>query len=213
MHSTSLCSHVNNIYNKLAELQWQLHHPDPHMNTGDVIQIEAPDFDPDIDELLPTTTDQDTNDPVTQGSVPPTLKSAEKVIECRTPAPSQQDIVMYLSDIKSCIHRGAILIRWGAILIRWGTILIRRGARCSSMLWTLCEVSSFPRVCLCWQLLASVLLASVLLPINLILLCIYLTLNLVFPVLIRRGAIHIHRGAIHIHRGAILIRRGAIGAQ
>ena len=114
--------------------------------------------------------------------------------------------VMYLSDIKSCIHRGAILIRWGAILIRWGAILIRRGARCSSMLWTLCEVSSFPRVCLCWQLLASVLLASVLLPINLILLCIYLTLNLVFPVLIRRGA-------IHIHRGAILIRRGTIGAQ
>ena len=113
---------------------------------------------------------------------------------------------MYLSDIKSCIHRGAILIRWGAILIRWGAILIRQGARCSSMLWTLCEVSSFPRVCLCWQLLASVLLASVLLPINLILLCIYLTLNLVFPVLIRWGA-------IHIHRGAILIRRGAISEQ
>ena len=116
---------------------------------------------------------------------------------------------MYLSDIKSCIHRGAILIRWGAILIRWGAILIRRGARCSSMLWTLCEVSSFPRVCLCWQLLASVLLASVLLPINLILLCIYLTLNLVFPVLIRRGAIHIRRGAILIRWGTILIRRGA----
>ena len=62
------------------------------MNTGNMIQIEAPDFDPDIDEVLPTTTDQDTNDPVTQGSVTPTLKSAEKVIECRTPAPSHQDI-------------------------------------------------------------------------------------------------------------------------
>ena len=116
--------------------------------------------------------------------------------------------VMYLSDIKSCIHRGAILIRWGAILIRWGAILIRRGARCSSMLWTLCEVSSFPRVCLCWQLLASVLLASVLLPINLILLCIYLTLNLVFPVLIRRGAIHIHRGQF-ISIGAQFLSVGA----
>ena len=92
MYSTSLCSLVNNIYNKLAELQWQLHHPNLHMNTGDVIQIEAPDFDPNIDELLPTTTDQDTNDPVTQQSVTPTLKSAEKVIECRTPAPSHQDI-------------------------------------------------------------------------------------------------------------------------
>ena len=87
-YSTSLCSHVNNIYNKLAELQWQLPHPNPHMNTGDVIQIEAPDFDPDIDEALPISMDQHTNDPVTQGSVTPTLNSAEKVIERRTPAPS-----------------------------------------------------------------------------------------------------------------------------
>ena len=92
MYSASLCSHVNNIYNKLVELQWQLSHPNLHMNTGDVIQIEAPDFDPDIDEVLPISTDQHTNDPVTQGSVTPTLKSAEKVIECRTPAPSHQDI-------------------------------------------------------------------------------------------------------------------------
>ena len=76
----------------MVELQWQLPHPNPHMNTGNTIQIEAPDFDPDIDEALPTSTDQHTNDLVTQGSVTPTLKSAEKVIECRTPAPSQQDI-------------------------------------------------------------------------------------------------------------------------
>ena len=92
MYSTSLCSHVNNIYNKLAELQQQLHHPNPHMNTGDMIQIEAPDSDPDIDEVLPITMDQDINDPVTQGSVTPTLKSAEKAIEHGTPAPSHQDI-------------------------------------------------------------------------------------------------------------------------
>ena len=82
----------HDICNKLAELQWQLLHPNPHMNTGDVIQIEVPDFDPDINEALPTSTDQHTNDPVTQGSVTPTLKSAEKVIECRTPAPLHQDI-------------------------------------------------------------------------------------------------------------------------
>ena len=62
------------------------------MNTGDVIQIEAPDLDPDIDEALSISMDQHANDPVTQGSVTPTLKSAEKVIECRTPAPSHQDI-------------------------------------------------------------------------------------------------------------------------
>ena len=62
------------------------------MNTGDAIQIEVPDFDSDIDEVIPTTTDQDTNDPETQGSVTPTQKYAEKVIECRTPAPLHQDI-------------------------------------------------------------------------------------------------------------------------
>ena len=83
---------MNNIYDKLAELRWQLHHPNPHMNTGDVIQIEVPDLDPDIDKVLPITTDQDTNDPVTQGSVTPTPKSAEKVSECRTPAPLHQEI-------------------------------------------------------------------------------------------------------------------------
>ena len=83
---------MNNIYNKLAELQQQLPHSNPHMNTGDMIQIEAPDFDPNIDEALPISTDQHTNDPVTQGSVTPTSKSAEKVIACRTPAPLHTDI-------------------------------------------------------------------------------------------------------------------------
>ena len=41
MYSTSLCSHVNNIYKKLAEIQWQIQHHDPHMNFGDTIQMEA----------------------------------------------------------------------------------------------------------------------------------------------------------------------------
>ena len=91
-YSASLCSHVSNIYNKLAELQQHLPHPNLHMNTGNAIQIEVPDFDPDIDEVLPTSTDQDTNDPVTQGSETHTLKSAEKVIECRTSASSHQNI-------------------------------------------------------------------------------------------------------------------------
>ena len=91
-HSASLCSHVNNIYNKLLELQRQLPHPNLHTNTGDMIQIEVPNFDPDIDKALPTPTDQHINDPAIQGSVTPTLKSAEKVIKCRTPAPSCTDI-------------------------------------------------------------------------------------------------------------------------
>ena len=61
------------------------------MNTGDEIQIEVPDFDPEIDEVIPTTTDQNINSPGIQGSVTPTQESTEKVIECRTPAPSHQD--------------------------------------------------------------------------------------------------------------------------
>ena len=56
----------------MAELQWQIQHCDPHMNLGDTIQIEAPDFDPDIDDISPTTKDQELNNPVTQGSPTPT---------------------------------------------------------------------------------------------------------------------------------------------
>ena len=91
-YSTTLCSNVNNIYNKLAEIQQQFSHSNPHMNTGDVIQIEAPDFDPDIDEALPISMDQHTNDPGIQGSTATTQKSTEKMTECRTPAPLYQEI-------------------------------------------------------------------------------------------------------------------------
>ena len=92
MYSAALCSHVNNIYNKLVEIQQQLPHYNPHMNTGDMIQIEVPDFDPDIDEALPISMDQSINHPETQGSVTSTQKFAEKMTECRTPASSHQNI-------------------------------------------------------------------------------------------------------------------------
>ena len=89
-YSTSLCSHVNNIYDKLAELQQQIQHHDLHMNSGDIIQIEVPDFDPDIDNISPTTIVQESNNPLTQGSASPTSKTAEQEIEHITPAPSHQ---------------------------------------------------------------------------------------------------------------------------
>ena len=73
------------------ELQWQIQHRDLHMNSGDTIQIDEPDFDPDIDDVFPTTIDQESNNPLTQGSATPTPKSAEKVIECISPAPSHHD--------------------------------------------------------------------------------------------------------------------------
>ena len=52
-YSAALCSHINNIYHKILEIQ-QLPHPAQHMNTGNVIQIDTPDFDPDINGGLPT---------------------------------------------------------------------------------------------------------------------------------------------------------------
>ena len=91
MYFAALCSHINNIYNKLAEIQQQLSHPNQHMITGDMIQIEAPDFDPDIDEALPISADQNIDHQETQGSVISTQKLAEKTAECRTPASSHQD--------------------------------------------------------------------------------------------------------------------------
>ena len=84
---------MNNIYNKLAELQRQIQHRDPHMNSGDTIQIEAPDFDPDIDDVSPPTTDQESNNLLTQGIASPTLIILESEIEHTTPAPSIQQTV------------------------------------------------------------------------------------------------------------------------
>ena len=92
MYSVALCSHINNIYNKLVEIQQQFTHPNQHMNTGDVIQIEVPDFDPDIDEVLPISVDQNIDHPETQGSIISTQKFTEKTAECRTPASSHQDV-------------------------------------------------------------------------------------------------------------------------
>ena len=90
-YSAALCSHVNNIYNKLAEIQQQLTHSTKHMNTGDVIQIEGPDFDPDIDEALPIPMDQNKDHQETQGSVNSTQQSLEKTAKSKTPASSHQD--------------------------------------------------------------------------------------------------------------------------
>ena len=59
-YSVALCSHVNNIYHKILEIQQQLPHPTQYMNTSDVIQIDVPDFDPDIDGGLPTKEHEET---------------------------------------------------------------------------------------------------------------------------------------------------------
>ena len=79
--SAALCSHVNNIYHKILEIQWQPPQSAQHMNTGDIIQIDALDFDPDIDEGLPTQEHQET-----QGSATITQQFFEKPKERKAPA-------------------------------------------------------------------------------------------------------------------------------
>ena len=63
----------------MVKTQQQLPHSAQHMNTGDVIQIEVPDFDPDIDEALPFQDHQE-------------AQFFEKSTESKAPASSHQDI-------------------------------------------------------------------------------------------------------------------------
>ena len=74
-YSSSLCSHVNNMYNKLSELQRQIQNHPTHMNPGDKVQIEAPDFDPDINRVSSPGIDGIRNKLLTQGTPSPLPKS------------------------------------------------------------------------------------------------------------------------------------------
>ena len=86
-YSAALCSHINNIYHKILEIQQQLPHSTQHMNTGNVIQIDMLDFNPDIDEGLPTQEHQEA-----QGSASVTQQFFEKSEECKAPASLQRDV-------------------------------------------------------------------------------------------------------------------------
>ena len=69
-YSSSLCSHINNIYSKLSELQRQIQNHHMHMNHGDTIQIEAPNFDPNIDGDTSPSTNEKPNEVTIQGTLP-----------------------------------------------------------------------------------------------------------------------------------------------
>ena len=68
------------------------------MNSGDIIQIEAPDFNPDIDDISPITIDQELNNWLTQGTTSPTPKSTEPKIECTAPASSNHHTALQEMD-------------------------------------------------------------------------------------------------------------------
>ena len=84
-YSVTLGSHINNIYHKISELQQQLPHPTQHMNTGDIIQINAPEFDPNIDGR-PTTKEHRE----IQGSDNPIQHRVEETKKSEAPVLSQQ---------------------------------------------------------------------------------------------------------------------------
>ena len=84
-YSVALGSHINNIYHKISKLQQQLPHPTQHMNTGDIIQINAPEFDPDIDGK-PSTKEHGE----IQGSDNPIQHCVEEAKKSKAPALPQQ---------------------------------------------------------------------------------------------------------------------------
>ena len=68
------------------------------MNSGDTVQIEAPDFDPDINGIPSPSTDEIPNKLLTQGTASPTPKTTEPEIECSTPAMSIQQTASQDTD-------------------------------------------------------------------------------------------------------------------
>ena len=97
-YSSSLCLHINNIYNKLSELQRQIQNHHTQMNQGDTVEIEAPDFDPDIDGVSSPSMDEIPNKSLTQGTASPAPKITEPENECPTPATSIQQLVPQDTD-------------------------------------------------------------------------------------------------------------------
>ena len=48
-YSSTLCTHINNIYNRLSELQKHIQHHCMYPHQTDTVQINALEYDPDID--------------------------------------------------------------------------------------------------------------------------------------------------------------------
>ena len=57
-YSSTLCSHINNIYNKLSELQKHIQHHCMYLLQSDTVQIDAPEYDLDIDRDNQPNTDK-----------------------------------------------------------------------------------------------------------------------------------------------------------
>ena len=68
------------------------------MNQGDTIQIEAPDFDPDIDGVSSPSTEEKPNELKTHGTLSPILEVTEPEDDSLTPATTVQQITSQETD-------------------------------------------------------------------------------------------------------------------
>ena len=57
-YSSTLCTHINNIYNKLSELQKHIQHHCMYPHQTDTVQINAPEYNPDTDRDNQPNTDK-----------------------------------------------------------------------------------------------------------------------------------------------------------
>ena len=63
-----------------------------HMNQGDTVQIEAPEFDPDIDGVSSPSTDEKPNELMIQGILSPTSEVTKPADDSLTPARTIQQL-------------------------------------------------------------------------------------------------------------------------
>ena len=68
-YSSTLCSHINNIYSKFSELQKIIQHHCMSLHHSDSVQIKAPEFDPDIDGDSPAYTEEKHSKVPVQGTL------------------------------------------------------------------------------------------------------------------------------------------------
>ena len=97
-YSSSLCLYVNNIYSKLSELHRQIQNHHMHMNQGDTVQMEAPDFNPDINGVSSPSTDEIPNKLSIQGTSSPAPEVTKPENNCLTPATTIQQLTSQGTD-------------------------------------------------------------------------------------------------------------------
>ena len=93
-YTTALCSHINSLYTKLAQLdkQVQTHCLYPHPQL-DVVQLNAPEYDPDIDRQPDPVTDvQSPNAKSIKEDTAPNTSNSEQhtVLSTDTNSPQSQ---------------------------------------------------------------------------------------------------------------------------